>query len=476
MNITLIFAKASLRRGTLIKHYMTPPHSLQLLSALTPAKHSVTIVDEYHRLADPDLKADLIGISVWTASSSRAYALADHYRERGIPVVLGGPHVSVCPHEAMSHADAIVVGEAESVWEQVLLDAEAGALRPQYLGQVLPLDRTPAADWSVVDADDYALRISLSTTRGCARSCDFCLESCRPKPNFRQRSLRLVLDEIDSRPNHPVIAFLDNDITINRSYARALFTALIPRNRHWLGMTSIQVADDEELLDLMALSGCRSLFVGFESVVPESLGEVGKRCNRVEDYVRNVRRIHQRGIMVNGAFVFGFDHDDAGVFDRTVDFGINARLDTATFTILTPYPATTLYKRLDAQGRIFDRDWAHYDTTRPVFQPVIMSTQELEAGYFHAYKRFYTWPSIIHRCRPGEPGFAKRLFLNVAYKRVEPLYQLLGRPVPIGKVRFLFEWYARPFGDSSPGKPESKENQPLEFDLQAKGNRAGEPT
>jgi hypothetical protein len=154
--------------------------------------------------------------------------------------------------------------------------------------------------------------------------------------------------------------------------------------------------------------------------------------------------------MVNGAFVFGFDHDDPDVFDRTVDFGLEARLDTATFTILTPYPATTLHKRLDAQGRIFDRDWAHYDTTRPVFQPARMSTQELESGYFRAYKRFYTWPSILHRCRVGEPGFSNRLFLNMAYKRVEPLYRLLGRPVPVGKLRFLFEWYARPFSATHP--------------------------
>lgn len=448
LKITLIFAKATLRRGTRIKHYMVPPHSLQLLSALTPKKHQVTIVDEYHRPANPNLQADLIGISVWTASSSRAYQLAAHYRRRGIPVILGGPHVTVCPEEALPHADAVVVGEAESVWSQVLCDVQAGELKAVYYGKNLPLDETPAPDWSVIDANDYAIRVSLSTTRGCARSCDFCYESCRPKPSFRQRSLPLVLDEIDARP-YSVVSFLDNDITVNRRFAKELFTALIPRRRHWLGMTSIEVADDPEMLDLMARSGCRTLFVGFESIVAENLRQVGKRCNRVQDYVRNVQRIHQRGIMVNGSFVFGFDHDDPDVFDRTVEFGIEAQLDTATFTVLTPYPGTTLHKRLQAEGRIFDRDWSHYDTTRAVFTPARMSPAELEAGYFYAYKRLYTWPSILHRCRQGEPGFAKRLFLNVAYKRIEPLYHLLGRPIPIGSLRSLFDWYARPFSNNA---------------------------
>jgi radical SAM superfamily enzyme YgiQ (UPF0313 family) len=444
LNVVLIFARAEPRRGTRIKHFMVPPHGLQILSALTPPGHRVTIVDETHRPADPDLHADLVGISVWTAAASRAYELADHYRRRGIPVVLGGPHVSVCPEEARAHADAVVVGEAESVWTKVLRDVAAGQLNGLYQGEILPLDRTPAPDWSAIGADDYAVRLSLSTTRGCARSCDFCTESCRPKPNFRQRPLEMVLEEIDARP-FQTIAFLDNDITVNRRFARQLLTALIPRRRYWLGMTSIEVADDEEMLDLMARSGCRTLFVGFESIVPESLKEVSKRCNRVEDYLRNVRRIHERGIMVNGSFVFGFDHDDRDVFERTVAFGIEARLDTATFTVLTPYPGTTLYKRLDAEGRIFDHDWSHYDTTRAVFRPARMSPAELEAGYFAAYERFYSWASILRRCRHREAGFAKRLFLNVAYKRVEPLYNLLGNPVPVGWLRLFLNWYVRPF-------------------------------
>lgn len=452
LDITLIFARATLRRGTRIKHFMVPPHGLQILSALTPRQHRVTIVDEYHRLADPDLQADLIGISVWTASSSRAYELADHYRQRGIPVVLGGPHVTIYPQEALAHADAVVAGEAESAWAQVVQDAEAGQLQPLYEGKMLSLEASPAPDWASIRSNHYVLQAAVSTTRGCARRCDFCYESCRPKPNFRQRPLQMVLDEIDAHPA-AVVAFLDNDITVNRHFARELLEALIPRKRRWLGMTSIEVADDEDMLDLLARSGCRTLFVGFESIVPGSLREVHKSCNRVADYLRNVRRIHERGIMINASFVFGFDHDDADVFERTIEFGIEACLETATFTVLTPYPGTTLYKRLEAEGRIFDHDWSHYDTTRAVFTPAHMSPQELEAGYFRAYEQFYAWSSILHRCRPGEPGFAKRLFLNTAYKRVEPAYRLLGT-FPIGWLRPLFNWYTTPFVRRKPfGRP-----------------------
>lgn len=443
LQITLIFAKADMRRGTRVKHFMVPPYGLQILSALTPPEHCLTLIDEYHRPADLDLHADLVGISVWTAASQRAYFLADHYRRRGIRVVLGGPHVSVCPEEAGQHADAILVGEAEAVWGQILRDAEAGVLQRVYPGKTLALDDCPAPDWSRVSPSQYTIQAAVSSTRGCPRSCDFCYESCRPKPNFRQRSLDKVLREIDSRPG--VIAFLDNDITANRPYARALLQSLVPRRRSWLGMTSIEVANDEDMLDLLAASGCRSLFVGFESIVPESLREVHKGCNLVENYLRNVRRIHERGMMVNGSFVFGFDHDDQDVFDRTVQFGIAARLETATFTVLTPYPGTTLYKRLESEGRIFDRDWSHYDTTRAVFQPARLTPAELEAGYFRAYQKFYSWPAILERSRMNEPGYAKRLFLNIAYKRVEPLYGLLGRLVPVGWLRFLFNWYASPF-------------------------------
>jgi radical SAM superfamily enzyme YgiQ (UPF0313 family) len=212
----------------------------------------------------------------------------------------------------------------------------------------------------------------------------------------------------------------------------------------WFGMTTIGVADDEGLLDLVAQSGCRTLYIGFESINRNCLGEVHKSWNKVENYMRNVRRLHDRDIMVNGSFVFGFDNDGPDVFAQTVQFGIEARLETATFTILTPYPGTLLHRKLAAEGRIVDRNWAHYDTTRAVYRPKLMSAEELEAGYFQAYRDFYSWDSIFARCRLREPGSARRLLLNVGYKKIEPTFSLLGQGLRAGWARPVMHWFAKP--------------------------------
>jgi radical SAM superfamily enzyme YgiQ (UPF0313 family) len=252
-----------------------------------------------------------------------------------------------------------------------------------------------------------------------------------------------VLAEIDSRPG-PVIAFLDNDLLGDKRYARRLLEALIPRHKHWMAMTTIRFADDLEMVALAAAAGCRTLFIGFESVSAESLHEVGKRQNRVELYARNIQRLHEHGIMVNGSFVFGFDHDMPDVFDTTVRFGIENHLETATFTILTPFPNTGLYRRLEAEGRIIDRDWAHYDTTRVVFNPAGMNAEELEAGYFQAYHQFYSLDSILRRSfRPG-PGAWQRLALNLAYKRIEPVWKSFDLSLPAAWARAMTYWYMHP--------------------------------
>jgi radical SAM superfamily enzyme YgiQ (UPF0313 family) len=443
MRVALIFATASLRRGTRLKHFMVPPYCLQILSALTPPEHDVTIYDEYHRLAPETIHADLVGISVWTAAANRAYQLADTLRSKGLPVVLGGPHVSICPDEARNHADCVVIGEAECIWSSLLEDFERGQLKRQYVGEALPLSETPNADWQCVPSADYVLTASVSASRGCTNRCWFCFESSRKEVSFRQRPMDMVLREVESRSSD-VVAFLDNDLLADREYAVRLLKALVPMKIQWFGMTTIGAADDEDLLDLLAQSGCRTLYIGFESINRSCLGEVQKSWNKVENYIRNVRRLHDRDIMVNGSFVFGFDNDDTDVFGQTVEFGIEAKLETATFTILTPYPGTLLYKKLDSEERIVDRNWAHYDTTRAVYRPKLMSAAELEAGYFQAYRDFYSWSSIFTRCRLREPGSAKRLLLNIAYKKVEPAFSLLGKCLKAGWARPILGWFAKP--------------------------------
>jgi len=193
MKIALVFAAASLRRGTRLKHFMVPPSGLQILSALTPPEHEVTIYDEYHQHAPETIDADLVGISVWTAAANRAYELADTLRSKGLPVVLGGPHVSIHADEAKSHADCVVVGEAEGVWSTLLQDFERGQLKQEYVGEALPLSETPDADWQCVRTTDYVLTASVSASRGCTNRCWFCFESSRRGVSFRKRPLDMVL-------------------------------------------------------------------------------------------------------------------------------------------------------------------------------------------------------------------------------------------------------------------------------------------
>ncbi|MBN1310091.1 MAG: B12-binding domain-containing radical SAM protein [Anaerolineae bacterium] len=458
MKITLIFPRTDPRRGTKIKNHMIPPYGLQLLAALTPPRHEVVLLDQFLQPIDTNLDADLIGISVWTGSAGNAYQLADAFRVRGIPVVLGGPHVAVLPEEARKHADSVVVGEAEAVWAQLLGDFEAGQMAPVYEADPLPLSMTPPARWDIFQQGDYVLRSAVSTSRGCRFRCEFCYESSRPNSTYRRKPLDQVLTEIDSRPG-PVIAFLDNDLLSDKKYARSLLEALIPRRKAWMAMTTIRFADDPDMVALAAAAGCKTLFVGFESVSTESLLEVGKRQNRVDIYARNIRRLHDHGIMVNGSFVFGFDHDGPEVFDNTVQFGIDNLLETATFTILTPYPNTGLYKKLQVQGRIFDYNWAHYDTTRVVFEPAMMTIDELEAGLTYAYRKFYSMGSIFSRAfRPGS-GALKRLVLNLAYKRIEPVWKTLDLGLSARWIRPVTYWYMSAMSHRLPVARESVQPQ-----------------
>jgi radical SAM superfamily enzyme YgiQ (UPF0313 family) len=356
---------------------------------------------------------------------------------------LGGSHVTLCPDEAQTHADSVLVGEAEGLWPTILDDFKKGKLKKRYTSQPLPLSNTPDANWNIIKKSDYVLRASISASRGCVNRCWFCFESSRKGVSFRQRPLEMVMREIESRPSK-VVAFLDNDLLADREYATNLLKALIPLKINWFGMTTIGVADDEGLLDLMEALGCRTLYIGLESINEQCLDEVKKGWNKVENYIRNIRRLHNRNIMVNGSFVFGFENDNSEVFRNTVDFGIEARLETATFTILTPYPGTLLYRKLHGEGRILDHNWTHYDTTRAVYIPKMMEPEELEAGYFQAYRDFYSWPSILARCRFNEPGFSKRFLLNVAYKKVEPLYGFLGRGFRAGWTQPIMKWFSAP--------------------------------
>ena len=459
MKIKLIYPKMhDTSRGTRVKYRLVPPQSLLALAALTPPEHVVEICDENVTPLRMDDRPDLVGITVYVASAGRAYEIARRYRERGIPVVLGGLHVSALPDEALRHADAIVVGEAEETWPQVIADAAQGRLRRRYPEQGTQHDlrrecdangRRDASHWGspgvgaipvrcrdMIPRRTYLTGNSLIATRGCNRHCVFCYRSSQPDSPFRRRPVQDVVAEVKDMKGGCFV-LLDDNLAADRRYARTLFGALRGSSKVWMGAASIDVAGDERLLDAMAESGCCSLFIGLESIRQENLDAMGKSGNHVALYREYVRRIRERGIMVNGSFVFGFDADDATVFDRTTDWAREACLDTATFHILTPYPGTPLFQQMEYAGRIIDHDWAHYDTAHVVFNPKRMTSEELAQGYERAYDRFYTWGSILGRIVADPWGRLPRLMLGTGYKRMNFLWPLLHR-LELTSVPFTF--------------------------------------
>lgn len=373
-----------------------PPLNLGIVAACTPRGHQVEIGDEHISEVDLQADADLVGITVMTAFAPRAYQLAEAFRKRGIPVVLGGMHPSALPEEARAYADSIVIGEAEKIWAQLIKDAENGKLKPYYRSEHYPsLEGAPIPRRDFWRASDYYLPQTVQTTRGCPFSCDFCAVSNFFGKTYRLRPVSEVIQEVRGLPGK-IIVFVDDNIVGNPRYAKELFTQLIPLKKYWISQGSLNMAGDEELLSLAAKSGCLGMFIGLESLSPECLKSVGKNVNLV-NMKEAIKKIKKYGIAIEGAFVFGFDHDEESVFERTLNFAEDLRLEGAQFGVLTPFPGTRLYQTLEKANRIIDRDWSKYTVNRVVYQPLLMSAQRLQEGLDWAWQNFFSYRSILKR-------------------------------------------------------------------------------
>lgn len=367
-----------------------------------------------------------------TASSPRAYEIGDVFREKGVPVVLGGMHATAMPEEAAKHADAVVIGEAEGNWERLIQDLKnkgKKGLATFYRNSQRPdPTKIPVPRRELVENKRYLLTRFLQLTRGCPFDCNFCSVSRFFGKKYRFRPVKKVIEEIKGMIGKPLktrfLGFLDDNIVGNINYARELFKALIPYNLLWVGQSSIDIARHDDVLQLAAASGCKGLFIGFESISEASLKETNKFHNRINFYEKAIKKIHQVGISIEGAFIFGFDHDDKGIFKKTVEFIEKVKLDIIQFTILTPLPATKLYDKLEKEGRIIDRNWSNYDFSHAVFRPKLMTAQELKEGYDWAYRKIYTLPSIFKRVGGSLGGrrwkwvyLSARFFLNLGYRK-----------------------------------------------------------
>ena len=380
-----------------------PTLSLPLIAALTPLEVAISIIDD---LITPlnletDLKeVDLVGITVLSGTALRAYQIADAYRKKGTTVILGGIHPTAVPDEAIGHADAVVIGEAEESWPQVIRDFRRGVLKPFYRQERLTsLSDLPVPRRDIHGSRGYFPLGVVQATRGCPYRCEFCSVRTFFGDTFRLRPVGDVISEIRGI-RHRLIMFNDDNIIGHPRYSRELLQALAPLKKKWVGQASLAGLRDERTIRSMAQSGCIGLLIGFESIIEENIASIGKLQNKPSQYMEVIETLHRHGIAIWGSFIFGFDHDDPTVFERTVEFAIRAKIFSAVFAVLTPYPGTEFYNRMRAEGRLTDERWWSKEDQQdraPHCEPRGMSRQQLRDGWKWAWKEFYSPRSIIRR-------------------------------------------------------------------------------
>ncbi len=404
MKIKLI-APHEQRKDALASPFNFQRVNLPLLAALTPPGHTITIVEEVFAPDDIDQEVDLVGITVLTELALRAYQIGDAYRRKGVKVVMGGIHATIMPEEALDHADAVVVGEAEGIWPQLVADAAAGQLQRIYrAGKMTDLSGLPQPRRDLSPITNHQgfnpipIPIGIETSRGCPNDCEFCCIGQTLGQQYRVRPVAEVIAEIESI-NSPHLFFVDDALGLNRKVAIDIFTQMIPLKKRWLAQGTVSLAEDVELLSLMKRSGCLGLLIGFESIQKEAQNDVMKIRNLKIDFHEAMRRFHGEGFGILGSFVFGFDHENKDVFDQTFEFIMQTSMDIVQLRVLTPYPGTKLYKRLLSEGRLFDHEWwlKGYPPDTLLYQPKGMTADELIRGYASLNRQAYSFGSMTKR-------------------------------------------------------------------------------
>ncbi|WP_346861493.1 B12-binding domain-containing radical SAM protein [uncultured Draconibacterium sp.] len=367
------------------------------VAASMPSNVESRIIDEDVEAVDFNTDADLIGISFMTYNAPRAYEIADRFRAQGKKVILGGYHPTFMQEEAIQHADAICLGESENNIPLMIDDFMNGGLKPFYKSELVDLEKLPKLNRELIRHNAYVTTNAMQATRGCIYKCEFCSVAAFNRYQIRTRPIGQVIEELKGLGRS--VLFMDDNIGLNRAYAKELFKAMKPLGKRWFSQCGIKIADDEELLRLAFESGCRGLFIGFESLSQESLESWNKQCNRRRDYLQAVRNIHNAGIGIFAGFVFGSDNDGPDVFSNTFDFLLEANIEVLQSTRLTPFPGTPLFDKMDKEGRIVTKDWSHYDFFHVVHSPLNMDAETLHYGTAWLQRQFYAYKSISRRVR-----------------------------------------------------------------------------
>jgi radical SAM superfamily enzyme YgiQ (UPF0313 family) len=409
-----------------VKYSLFPPLGLATLAGYLNADDDVEIQDEHVELLNLDDQPDLVVIQPYITSAYRAYEIADQYRAKGCYVVMGGLHVTSLPQEAAAHADSIFLGPGEDTWPVFLEEFRAGQPRKVYSSKLRTLIGVPRIRRDLIKRHLYLVPNSIVVSRGCPHHCDFCYKDAffEGGRSFYTQTVDDALAEIDRLPGRHLY-FLDDHLFGNVPFADALFDGMQDMKRVWQAAGTVQsVLSQPELIEKAVASGLKSLFIGFETLSQNNLKDQNKGQNLNRDYNAAIRRLRDLGVMVNGSFVFGMDDDDESVFERTVEWAVRQGIETATFHILTPYPGTALYNRMQAEGRILHRHWNLYDTRHVVYQPKHLSPDDLEAGYWQAYKDFYRWRTILEGAstKPTLAGQLRHIAYAAGWKKFEPLW------------------------------------------------------
>jgi len=404
MNILLVYPTHLDSNGSAVKYRKAhlPPLSLAILDGLTSRHHSVKIINDVVEDIDFSIPSDLVGISAMTSQIERAYQVSDAFRARGTKVVLGGMHPSVLPEEAKNHADAVVIGEVEPLWEQILEDCMGNALKDYYRITAFPeLRGSVIPKWDNMNLGIYLKPpgwsfplLPLYMTRGCPWGCSFCTVSKFFGKSYRVKPIADVMHEIDAT-RAAYRFFVDDNITLDSGYAREVFKALARKRIYWGSQISTTVLKNPDLIDLAAKAGCQYLLIGLESIDTASLKGVRKEFNSVDQYEELIARMYKVRITPVPLFMFGFDESMPDEFRLTLEFLKRNRVRLAIFWILTPYPGTEIFDRIKKEGRIEHTDWSQYDASHVVFRPMNYTKIQLNESFWKAYQDFHSFGRLF---------------------------------------------------------------------------------
>ena len=399
-----------------------PQMSLLILCALSGSQHDVTVIDEEVEPVPIKKPWDLVGITVMTATANRAYRLTHQFRRRGVKVILGGVHPSTLPEEAAKHADSVVVGEAEGIWPQILSDAAENRLSPVYRNIGADINKIPLVHYDSERKRFPPTFDPVVASRGCPQGCDFCCVHNVYGRKFRRLPVERVIEQIHLQGSRRVI-FLDDNLASNRNWALELFAGLKPYKLKMLAQLPVEFILDTELFSTAASAGLKGIFVGIETIDDAALSHF-KKAVPVEEYAKAIRRCRNVGVFFHAALIFGMDFHTSGIFDRTLKFIIQHSVPSVSAYVLTPYPGTALFDRLQQENRLLHFNWAYYDHLTPVFQPARMRFEDLVEGYLRFRKRLFSYGGILRRF-PAQLGVEPIPFLgsNLAFRRTTRLLE-----------------------------------------------------